>query len=100
MTIFFKFGATYFRNPVSYGYKLKKMKLITRYLLALLLATGTAYIVAAPKAAAQQRTEDRHLSGFHAVDVGGPFDVRITQGNTESVKVEAPDEVMSHITTE
>ena len=76
------------------------MKLITRYLLALLLVTGTAYIVAAPKATAQQRTEDRHLSGFHAVDVGGPFDVRITQGNTESVRVEAPDEVMSHITTE
>lgn len=68
--------------------------------MACLLVSGIAYTFAAPKAMAQQKTEDRHLSGFHAVDVGGPFDVRLTQGTTESVKVEAPEEVMSHITTE
>ncbi|HWD86532.1 MAG TPA: head GIN domain-containing protein [Mucilaginibacter sp.] len=76
------------------------MKLITRSLLACLLVTGAAYIFAAPKAMAQQKTEDRHLSGFNALDVGGPFDVRLTQGQTESVKVEAPEDLMSHITTE
>ena len=78
------------------------MKLLTRSLLvAFLLVAGTAYTFAAPKSTfIQQQTEDRHLSGFNAVDVGGPFDVKITQGTTESVKVEAPADVMQHITTE
>jgi len=78
----------------------KTMKLITRSLLACVLVTGVAYTLAAPKAMAQQRTEDRHLSGFHALDVGGPFDVKLTQGSTESVKVEAPEDVISKVTTE
>jgi hypothetical protein len=43
---------------------------------------------------------DRHLSGFHAVNVAGSFDVYITQGGSESVKVEPPSDVMSHIMTE
>jgi hypothetical protein len=76
------------------------MKLISRSLFTCLLLAGVAYIFTPAAAIAQQRTEDRHLSGFHAVDVGGPFDVRLTQGNTESVKVEAPEEVISRITTE
>jgi len=76
------------------------MKLITRYLLACLLVTGAAYIFATPKAIAQQKVEDRHLSGFNALDVGGPFDVKLTQGQTESVKVEAPEDVIGKVTTE
>lgn len=77
------------------------MKLVTRSLFACLLAAGTAYTLVSPQTAnAQEKIEDRHLSGFHALDVGGPFDVKLTQGPTESVKVEAPEEVMSHITTE
>jgi len=43
---------------------------------------------------------DRHLSGFNSVDLGGPFDVYITQGQEESVKVEAPADMMEHIITE
>jgi hypothetical protein len=43
---------------------------------------------------------DRHLSGFHAVDVAGSFDVYISQGSTESVKVEAPADVINRIVTE
>jgi hypothetical protein len=65
-----------------------------------MLVTGAAYILAAPKAMAQQKIEDRHLSGFNALDVGGPFDVKLTQGSTESVKVEAPEDLMNKITTE
>ncbi|HWZ34591.1 MAG TPA: head GIN domain-containing protein [Mucilaginibacter sp.] len=44
--------------------------------------------------------EDRHLSGFHAVDAAGPFDVYITQGNTETVKVDAPDDVIKNVLTD
>lgn len=78
------------------------MKSITKFLLAGLLVAGTAYTYAIPKnnSPAQEKTEDRHLSGFHAIEVGGPYDVTITQGSTESVKVEAPENIMPHVTTE
>jgi len=76
------------------------MRSITRYFLAFLLIAGAAYTFAPSKANAQQKTEDRHLSGFHALDVGGPYDVTLTQGNTESVRVEAPEDIIGHVTTE
>jgi hypothetical protein len=40
------------------------------------------------------------LLGFSAVNVSGSFDVYIVQGNTESVKVEADDDVIDKIVTE
>jgi hypothetical protein len=45
-------------------------------------------------------TEDRHISGFNAVNVAGSFDVYIVQGATESVKVDAPDDIIHYIMTE
>ncbi|RYD87592.1 MAG: DUF2807 domain-containing protein, partial [Sphingobacteriales bacterium] len=45
-------------------------------------------------------TEDRHLTGFREVSVAGSFDVYITQGSAESVKVDAPDDVIGRIVTE
>ena len=44
--------------------------------------------------------DDRHLSGFKAVTVAGSYDVYITQGSTESVKVDAPASVINNIITE
>ena len=80
------------------------MRSIIKIFLAALLLSGTTYSFAKTQPAAnntdQQKTEDRHLSGFNAVDLAGSFDVYITQGSTESVKVEAPDEVIDHIITE
>jgi len=73
------------------------MKLI-RIFIAVLLVTGVAQTYARPNSG--NVTEDRHLSGFHAVDVSGSFDVYITQGSTESVKVEAPSDVIKNILTE
>jgi ribosomal silencing factor RsfS len=49
---------------------------------------------------ATQNTEDRHLSGFNSVSVAGSFDVVITQGSTESVKVQAPSDIINRIITE
>jgi hypothetical protein len=46
------------------------------------------------------KTDDRHLSGFNAISVSGSYDVYITQGATESVKVEAPDNELNRIVTE
>lgn len=80
------------------------MRSIIKIFLAALLLSSTTYSFAKTQPAInntdQQKTEDRHLSGFNAVDLAGSFDVYITQGATESVKVEAPDEVIDHIITE
>ncbi|MFI5160115.1 MAG: head GIN domain-containing protein [Sphingobacteriales bacterium] len=78
------------------------MRSFTKLFLAFLLVAGPAYTFSKPakNIRFEQKVEDRHLSGFNAIEVGGPYDVRLTQGNTESVKVEAPEELMSHITTE
>lgn len=45
-------------------------------------------------------TQDRKLSGFHAIASSGSFDVMLRQGNTESVKVEADADVINEILTE
>lgn len=79
------------------------MRAITKILLIALLLSGSAYVYAHPHSTAivdVGKIEDRHITGFHAVDVGGSFDVYITQGSSESVKVEAPDEIIDHIITE
>ena len=80
------------------------MKSLTKLLLLAALATGTAgYTYAKPLTTVktiQQSTQDRHLSGFRAIDLAGSFDVYITQGSTESVKVEAPSNVIDRIVTE
>ncbi|MGZ3811951.1 MAG: head GIN domain-containing protein [Mucilaginibacter sp.] len=79
------------------------MRSITKLLLAAILLSGSAYTYANSHPAVKigvAKIEDRHLSGFNAVSLGGSFDVYITQGSTESVKVEAPDNVIDHIITE
>ncbi len=67
------------------------------------LLAGPACTYAMPRSATEleySKIEDRHLSGFSAVSAGGSFDVYITQGPTESVKVEAPDNIIDQIITE
>ncbi len=79
------------------------MKLSIKILLAAILVTGTAYTFAKPHPAKKLNASnivDRHLSGFNGVHVGGSFDVYITQGTTESVKVEAPEDVIDRVITE
>src|ERR1700712_479231 len=81
----------------------KTMRSITKILLAALLLSAPAYIYAKPHTETtefQNKTEDRHLSGFNAVSLGGSFDVYITQGSAESVKVEAPENIIDKIVTE
>jgi len=69
------------------------MKSLTTTLFAAMLVLGISNAFA-------QKTEDRHLSGFNAISVGGSYDVYVTQGSTESVKVVAPEDEMEHIVTE
>lgn len=79
------------------------MRSLTKLLLAAILLSGTACTYAKSQHTTKtsvSKIEDRHLSGFNAVNLAGSFDVYITQGSTESVKVEAPDNVINHIITE
>jgi hypothetical protein len=82
---------------------IKTMRSLIKILLAAILMAGPVYTHAKPYISDEVtvfKIEDRHLSGFNAVSLGGSFDVYITQGSTESVKVEAPDNVIDHIITE
>ncbi len=73
---------------------MKSIKIFIAFLL--LISAGRVFA----KTNAADPTEDRHLSGFKAVNVTGGFDVYITQGATESVKVVAPEDVIHNIITE
>lgn len=61
---------------------------------------ATALVAVTAIAFAKNSTEDRHLTGFSAVNVAGSFDVYITQGSSESVKVDAPADIIGRIVTE
>src|ERR1700743_2718145 len=79
------------------------MKLFTRILLAAMLLIGSGYTYARPHAilfSDSLITSDRHLSGFNALHVSGPFRVYLEQGNTESVTLDAPAEILNRIVTE
>ncbi|TFF36920.1 head GIN domain-containing protein [Mucilaginibacter psychrotolerans] len=64
------------------------------------LILAAVMIVASASAFAKNNTEDRHLTGFNAVNVAGSFDVYVTQGSSESVKVDAPADIIGRIVTE
>src|ERR1022692_2554701 len=79
------------------------MRSLTKILLAAILIAGAGFTIAKPHLTVKvspSEIVDRHLSGFNAVNVAGPFDVDIIQGTTESVKVEAPADEMDRILTE
>jgi len=80
------------------------MKSLTKILLAAVLATGAGYTYAKPtitvSTKANNDVQDRHLTGFNAVDTQGSFDVVITQGPSESVKIDAPADVIDRVVTE
>jgi len=71
------------------------MKSLTR-----ILAITIAVVAFATLTTKASRIEDRHLSGFNAITLSASYDVYITQGTAESVKVEASDEDQEHIITE
>jgi nucleoside-specific outer membrane channel protein Tsx len=79
------------------------MKSLAKLLLAAVLLAGAGHAVANSHAVANVRAaeiQDRHITGFNGVNVAGSFDVIITQGPNESVKVEAPADVIDRIKTD
>ena len=45
-------------------------------------------------------TQNRNVSGYHAIDVSTGIDLYITMGNTEEVKIVADDDIIDNIVTE
>jgi len=79
------------------------MRSITQLLLAAVLLTAGTLTFAGPHLTTSVNASeivDRHLSGFNAVNIAGPYDVYIKQGAVESVKVEAPSDMMRRILTD
>ncbi len=79
------------------------MRSLVRIFLVASFIASAGFVIAKPHPAViinASEIVDRHLSGFNAINVAGPFDVDIIQGATESVKVEAPADVMERILTE
>lgn len=68
------------------------MKTLTKILFAatMLLFINTAFA----------NTQDRHLTGFNAIQLSAACDVYITQGGSEAVKVDAAADVIDKIITE
>lgn len=46
------------------------------------------------------KTEDRAVSGFHQLEISGSFAVEISQGSQESLKIEADEDMITHVITE
>jgi len=68
--------------------------------LAFTLLSAALFIAATIKVSAQDvSTQSRSVSGFSAVSSGGPFNVHIKMGGTESVKVEADTKFIDEIET-
>jgi len=72
------------------------MKSITRVLFAATVILAVVNF----SAKAYSTIEDRHLTGFNAIRLSASYDVYITQGTTESVKVDGTDDEREHLVTE
>ncbi|MCJ8211623.1 DUF2807 domain-containing protein [Mucilaginibacter sp. RS28] len=68
------------------------MKTISKLIFAVLMLAGVSRSYAA--------VETRNVGSFSSIEASGSFDVYITQTGTESVKVDAPADMMEKIKTE
>ena len=82
------------------------MKTIQFYMTTLAVLTIALLLADAPLMAQQLRgngniqTQDRNVSGFEGINVGGGFTVELTQGNKESLRLEAEENLLDNIKTE
>jgi len=82
---------------------MKIMRSFKKILLVVALLAGGNYAFAAPQTIEKTdslQTVERPVSSFNGIKIAGPFIVHITQGSTESLKFEAPAEIISRIVTD
>lgn len=80
---------------------------ITRFYTTTLAILAFAFTLAAMPAMAQKikgngniQTQDRKVSGFTGLDVSGGFEVHVTLGNNEGVRIEADENLLENIKTD
>lgn len=82
------------------------MNIVKYYTTAVVACVLSIVCLAGPASAQQVRgngnvqTQDRNVSGYKGLQVSGGFSVELTKGNTESVRIEAEENLMEHIKTE
>jgi hypothetical protein len=82
------------------------MKMIQFYATSLFMLLMALSQTAAPLMAQQLRgngnmqTQDREVAGFKGLNVSGGFAVEVTQGNQESLRIEAEENLLPNIRTE
>jgi hypothetical protein len=82
------------------------MKIIQFYVTSLIMLVLALLLADAPLMAQQLRgngnmqTQDRDVSGFKGINVSGGFAVEVTQGNQESLRIEAEENLLGNIRTE
>ncbi|MCC9138511.1 head GIN domain-containing protein [Pontibacter silvestris] len=80
--------------------KIAKSYAIVIFLFALMLSASTPALAQQLRGNGNTRSQTRNVSGFKGIDVSGGFIVELTQGNKESVKLEAEENLLNNIATE
>lgn len=82
--------------------KLKKMKKVYPFVLAALLAGGVIHVKAAslPNVHSKYVFADPEVKNFQGIAVQGPIQVFVKMGNTESLRMEGDEDVLSTLVTE
>jgi len=76
---------------------------LTKFLLTAAISAINVSAFAQPQQAISDTTytiTDRQLSGFSSLRIQGPFDIYVTQGTTESVRMDAPVYILPRMVTE
>jgi hypothetical protein len=85
-------------NPTVGWLRVRKTLALVCPLLIGLMVTGCGLSVV--NGSGQIVSEERPVSGFDAVTLAGSGDLIITQGSTESLTIEADDNILPHIRSE
>ncbi len=76
-----------------------KTRIIILFVLVLGLGLGQNAIAKRVKGSGNVITETRSLSSFHAIDIGGAWDIELIKSNEEKIIIETDDNIMPYIKT-
>ncbi len=85
---------------------MKTLKLNSSFLLVILVlsflsvSSGCHYFIEGVDGNGVVVSEDRPIKPFIAIQIGGAFEVILTQGETQSLKIEADENLLDYIITE
>lgn len=96
-------GVTFYYAGPLHNYSSKNKPIIMKKLLVLVFAFLSSYAFAQPwetvKGNGQQKTETRQVNEFTSLAAGGAMDVQISYGNSNSISIEADENLLPYIET-